>query len=287
MRGSDQPDVNLMRAVAAEPFKLLLLQDAQQFRLKFQRDVADFVQKKRALVHQLETPHFLSNCAGKGAFLMAEQLALEQPKRNRRAVQLHKSAFTARAQIVYCASDQLLAGSRLAEDQHARIRRRDHGHQLQRSLQSGTFAHDDPGLRPNFLFEIAPLFGFFIPIPDGLLVLQRVFNSNSGLASHLFEKDDVRLLERLLRPLQRREHTHHTVSSDERKIASRDQSFRSKQLKKTLAGAVSEALRIVAQFFEAIKMLCSARSECFAAERAMDGNDRSIADKPPCFRVVQ
>ena len=49
MRRSDEPDVNLMSAVAAEPLKFLLLQNAQQFCLKFERDVAHFIQKQRRL----------------------------------------------------------------------------------------------------------------------------------------------------------------------------------------------------------------------------------------------
>jgi hypothetical protein len=37
-----------------ESLELLFLQDAQQFRLKLQRDVADFVKKERALVRELK-----------------------------------------------------------------------------------------------------------------------------------------------------------------------------------------------------------------------------------------
>jgi hypothetical protein len=35
MRGCDQADIHFVRVVAAEPLELLLLQDAQQFWLKF------------------------------------------------------------------------------------------------------------------------------------------------------------------------------------------------------------------------------------------------------------
>ncbi len=164
MRRGDQPDINLMSAVAAESFEFLLLQNTQQFRLKFQRDVADFVQKKRALIRQFKAPHFLSDCASERSLFMTEQLALQKPQRNRGAIQFHEGAFAARAQIVDRAGNQLLTGSSLAQDQHARIRRRDNGYQLQRGLQSGALSHDCPALSANFLFEVESLFRFFISI---------------------------------------------------------------------------------------------------------------------------
>jgi hypothetical protein len=45
MRGRDQANVNLMCSVAAEPLGFLLLQHTQQFRLKFQRYIANLVKK--------------------------------------------------------------------------------------------------------------------------------------------------------------------------------------------------------------------------------------------------
>src|SRR5215469_5343533 len=111
MRGGDQTDVNPVRTVAAEPLEFLLLQDAQQFRLKFQRDIADLVQKKRPLVGQFEAPDFLRDGAGKRPFFVAEQLTLKKSKRDRRAIQLHKRLFAAIAQFVYGTRNELFAGS--------------------------------------------------------------------------------------------------------------------------------------------------------------------------------
>src|ERR1039458_7068436 len=59
-------------ARAAQPLELALLQNAQQLGLQLQRDVADFVQKKRALVGQLEAPDLLADGARECALLMAE-----------------------------------------------------------------------------------------------------------------------------------------------------------------------------------------------------------------------
>ena len=56
-------------------------------------------------------PSLLRDGAGEGALLVAEQLALEQPGRDGRAVHLHEGAFAPVAQVVDGARDQLLAGA--------------------------------------------------------------------------------------------------------------------------------------------------------------------------------
>ena len=88
-----------MGAIAAEPLKLLLLQNAEQFRLQFQGDVADFVKKQRASVPQFKSSDFLRNCSGERSFFVAEQLALKKPKRNSRAVQFDKGTLPPAAEI--------------------------------------------------------------------------------------------------------------------------------------------------------------------------------------------
>jgi hypothetical protein len=55
-------NVDLMRTIAAEPFEFLLLQDPKQLRLKFERDIADLIQKKRAFVSEFEPAGFLPDC---------------------------------------------------------------------------------------------------------------------------------------------------------------------------------------------------------------------------------
>ena len=75
---------------AAQPFKLLLLQDAQQFRLQFERNVADFIQEQRAAVRRLETAQLLRHGAREGALFMTEELTFQESQRNRRAVQLYE-----------------------------------------------------------------------------------------------------------------------------------------------------------------------------------------------------
>jgi hypothetical protein len=78
MRGCDQPHVNLVRAVAAEPLEFLLLQNTQQFCLKFQRNIANLVKKQSAFVGEFKPPRFLRDGACKCTFFVAEQLTLKK-----------------------------------------------------------------------------------------------------------------------------------------------------------------------------------------------------------------
>ena len=88
----DQARIGAQRARAAQPLELALLQHAQQLRLQLERDLADFVEEHGAAVGQLEAADALADRAGERALLVAEQLALEQPGRDRRAIQLDEGA---------------------------------------------------------------------------------------------------------------------------------------------------------------------------------------------------
>src|SRR5260370_4940651 len=112
MRGCDKGDVNLMWAVAAESFEFLLLQDAQQFCLKFQWNVANFVKKKRALVRKFKASRFLSDRSGECAFFMTEQFTFQKPERDCSAIPCDKRPFPAAAQIVHGTRDNVCTGSR-------------------------------------------------------------------------------------------------------------------------------------------------------------------------------
>jgi hypothetical protein len=72
MGRGNYPDIDFVSAVAAEPLKFLFLQDAKQFRLKFERDVAYFVQEERALVRHFEASYFLSNRSGECSLFVTE-----------------------------------------------------------------------------------------------------------------------------------------------------------------------------------------------------------------------
>ena len=132
-----EPDVDADGAVAAQPLELLLLQHAQEFRLQLERNVADFVEEQRAAVRELEAADLLRDGARERAFLVSEQLALEQARRNRGAVQLDERPRSAAAQVVDGSGDELLARAGLSLDEHGRVGRRDNldlrEHVLQRT----------------------------------------------------------------------------------------------------------------------------------------------------------
>ena len=124
--GGDQANVGLDQLIAAQTFKLLLLQNAQQLRLKFQRHVANFVEEQRTFVRQFETPNPLRAGPGKRAALMAKQIAFQQSGRHCRAVHFHHSAGVASAQVVNCPRDQLLTRSGFTQNQDGAVALRHH-----------------------------------------------------------------------------------------------------------------------------------------------------------------
>ena len=109
---------------SAEPFDGAIFQHAQDFRLRHGIHVADFVQKDRAAVGLLESPLFLLHRAGKSAALVAEEFRFDQRFRQRRAIHGHVSFAGARRTRVNFLSQQILARSALAQNQHRGIRGR-------------------------------------------------------------------------------------------------------------------------------------------------------------------
>src|SRR5204862_1905814 len=112
IRGRDQPHVDVDHVRAAEAFELPLLDDAQQARLHFEWQLADLVQEDRAAMRKLEASNLRSVRAGERAPLTAEQLALDQRGRQRRAVDDHERLVAARAAPVNGAREQFLARTR-------------------------------------------------------------------------------------------------------------------------------------------------------------------------------
>src|SRR5215813_3457060 len=76
--GGNHADINLLCPSAAQALKLVLLQYAQQLGLKIERNVANFIQKQRALVRKLETARLAHDGAGESAFFVPEEFALQQ-----------------------------------------------------------------------------------------------------------------------------------------------------------------------------------------------------------------
>ena len=109
--------------VAAEPQDLPLLQHAQQAALERERDVADLVEEDGPGVRRLEEPRPPAALrAGERAFLVAEELGLEERVRERRAVDRDERMVAAPARVVDPLREQLLAGAALSRDEHRRVR---------------------------------------------------------------------------------------------------------------------------------------------------------------------
>src|SRR5207237_7546986 len=114
IRGRDEPRVGSKRARAAQPLELAFLQHTKQLRLKIEGDLADFVEKHRAAIGELETADALADSPRERAPLVAEQLPLEQSRGNGRTIQLDERGVAGRAALVDRARDDLLAAPGLA-----------------------------------------------------------------------------------------------------------------------------------------------------------------------------
>ncbi len=125
VRGRDDPHVHRDRFLPAEPLDLALLQEAQQACLAFDRHIADLVEKQRAAVRRFDPARAPLVRAGERAAFIAEQFRLQQVMRNRAAVDRDERPLAAAGALVNRERRQLLAGARLARDEHARVGLRD------------------------------------------------------------------------------------------------------------------------------------------------------------------
>ena len=103
---------------AAESSDGSLLEHSKQLCLKCRGHLGDFVQQYRSLVRQLETAVAALHGARERAALVAEDLALKQPIRNRSTVKRDERCARARAEVVNGPRHQLLAGTRFTPDEH-------------------------------------------------------------------------------------------------------------------------------------------------------------------------
>src|SRR6516162_4795808 len=144
-----------------------------------------------------------------------------------------------------------------------------------------------PKLGPNFLLEIAPLFGLRVAVLDRPFVVQRVLNSNGYLARNLFEKANFIFGKSALGSLYRGQHPYNAASSDKREIAPRDQTFRYGPFDETSTHVTAVTFGVVPYLFQVPKVLGLAGPESLATGRTLDRYGRSVADGPPRLRVIQ
>ena len=121
MRRGNDSRVDLGRLRAAQPLELLVLEHAKQLDLHVDWQITNLVQENRRAVGELEAPDLAREGARVGAFLPAEQLAFDQRRRNRRAVDPDHGLAAAPAQLMNLRREHLFAGTGFAQKEHRRI----------------------------------------------------------------------------------------------------------------------------------------------------------------------
>jgi hypothetical protein len=127
----DDPHVDSDLLAGADAGEALGLEDAQERRLRRERELADLVEEHRAPVGLLEDALLLLARAREGALLVAEERALDELRRDRTAVDAHHRLRPAQATLVDQPRQDLLAGSGLALQDHRDLRLGEAGHHLQ------------------------------------------------------------------------------------------------------------------------------------------------------------
>src|SRR5207249_10064841 len=114
IRRSDDPDVHIDHAAPPDPGEAEILQDMQEFGLEGEGKVGDLIEVDRPLVGVLELPRLPLVRSGEGPLFVAEQLRLEKPRRDGRAVDLDERATATPRGSVDSAGNDILAHPALA-----------------------------------------------------------------------------------------------------------------------------------------------------------------------------
>ena len=152
VRRRNHANVDIDIADTADAAYLLFLQGPQDLCLKRYVELADLIQKKRAVMGDLKKALFVSDGPGKRAFFVAEKLGFEQVFVDRGAVDGLKSLARTQAVGVNRAGDQLFSGAAFAAYQDGRIRFCDLQDQLFDLVHLGR-DRDDLGVERRQFFE--------------------------------------------------------------------------------------------------------------------------------------
>ena len=117
MGRGDDPRVEGLPCVRSDSAELARLQGSQQLGLERERELAEFVQKECSSLGLLERSRALADGAGERAAHMSEELRLDHIGSDGAAVEDRERTVLARASIVDCASQELLAGARFPQEQ--------------------------------------------------------------------------------------------------------------------------------------------------------------------------
>ncbi len=110
------------------------LEHPQQLGLQVRRHLADLVEQQRAALRHFEQAFLVQRGAGERAFLVAEQLGLDEIFWNRGAVDLDERSLQPLAVVVHRIGDELLAGAVLTLNQDVGFAGGHAFHQLEQVL---------------------------------------------------------------------------------------------------------------------------------------------------------
>ena len=162
MGRSHQAEVDRHRPGRAHRHDFPLLQDAQQRRLRWERQVADLIEKERAVIRGTDETGTVLAGAGECSLPEAEELGLDQGSGKRTAIDGLEGAGTA-GKHMQSGRDELFAGSALPRDQHRNVggrhrlqllepRREQRRERRERWFRRRVLQARDPlGIHPGFL----------------------------------------------------------------------------------------------------------------------------------------
>ena len=142
MGGRDDAQINLDRARTSDSLDLAFLQRPQEFHLLRQRKLGHLVEKQSAAVRPFESSLVRTRRAGERALFVAKQIALDQVLRQRTTVYRDERAAPPRRARVESSGEELLAGPRLAAQQHRGVVNRHQVDPRPRGPHRGTAGDD-------------------------------------------------------------------------------------------------------------------------------------------------
>ncbi len=124
--GRDHARSHRPRLRRADPLELAIFQNAQQLDLQRRTELADLVEKDRAVARHLEAARMMLDRTGEGALLVSEQLALDDGFGERAAVHVDEATVRSVREMVDGPGEHSLAGAGLTAQQNCRAHGR-HG----------------------------------------------------------------------------------------------------------------------------------------------------------------
>jgi hypothetical protein len=173
--GGDDTGVYVDGRGGADGVEALFVEGAEDFGLRFEAHVADFVEEEGSAVGALEGAAFfcgLVGTAGSGAVAVAEELGFDEVFRDGGAVELDEDAVAAEGFGVHGAGDEFFAGAGLAEDEDPTV---GGGHELD-LLAEGFHGH---GLAGDGAFD-GELAGELLVVFAELVALDGVAEDEEG-----------------------------------------------------------------------------------------------------------